>query len=262
MVALIGITAAGCKKNSVRVKPNEIPPTETTTPAPPSAGSEPTPGKVPAPTSPTTPTPPNSDPKQTSQASPRVRVIYAATDAPAIDIAARGVPGAIVERLAPGTGTAYAALPATRINVRATASDSPRTTLLAPSDLAFAPGRHSTVVALTRNGALATLVLADDNTPAAAGKAKIRLVHAATNASAVRVLLNGGNAIHLDPGTATNAYAEVAAGDCRVAIQADERFGAPPNVFPLELRAGAVTTVVITDGPGDSALRLQVYTDR
>ena len=263
VAALVGVSATGCKKNSVKVKPNEIPPTETTTPAPPPAGTDPTPGKVPPPTSPTTP--PKSDPVKTSQAPQgRVRILYAATETPAIDITARGVPGAIVERLAPGTGTEYAALPATRINLRATASDAPRRALFGPGDLAFAPGRDNTVVALGRNGALTPLVLTDDNTPPAAGRAKIRLVHAAAAQPALRVLLDGGcaAALPLDPGTATSAYAEVAAGNRPVALMRDAPDGATsPDAFSLDLRAGGVYTVVIADGSGSSALRLQVYRD-
>jgi hypothetical protein len=141
LAALLAVT--GCQKRSVKVKPNEIPPTETNTPAPPPPGTEPTPGKVPPPTSPTTPTTtPNPG---TSQAETRVRVLHAAQGVPSLDLYVRGQREAVVERLAPGMGTAYVPVPLARINVRATVSGT-GAALLGPTNVEFAPGRDNTVV--------------------------------------------------------------------------------------------------------------------
>lgn len=255
--AFVAVTGVGCKKRPVKVKPNEIPPTETTTPAPPPPGSEPTPGKVPPPTSPTTP--PGSGQTQT-----RVRIIHAGLDAPALDIYVRGEPAAVVERLAYKTATVYTPLSATRINARATASGSPQTALLGPTDLEFTPGRDHTVIPIgsAKDGALGSLVLTDDNTPPAEGKAKARIVHAAPDAPAVDAVAEGRTVLsNLAFGKAGGGYAEVPAGTYPLKITASDGSAALIGPVPLALRAGKIYTVVMMGKASNCTLSLQVYTD-
>jgi hypothetical protein len=142
-----------------------------------------------------------------------VRVIHAIPDGPTVDVyAASDIK--IVSGLAYKADTGYlAALPGT-FTVRATAAGS-NETAYGPAPVTLATGTDYTVLV---TGTVAgknvqPLLLVDDKAPPLAGRAKVRVVHAAPDAPAVDLFLNDRVAIsNLKFDQATGAYAEFSAG--------------------------------------------------
>ena len=263
-LALASLTTAGCRKRTVRVEPNEIPRTETTTPTPPPAGTTPTPGDAPPPTSPTTP--PTPDPQPTSPnigdgGRARVRVIHASPTTPPVDIVVND--SAAISGLSYKSATPYVRVPASTVRAAVVRAGSD-TAVLAPTDLTFPEGRDYTVVALgkTEGDAVAPLILADENAAPPAGKARLRVLHAAPGAPAVDVLVNDRVAIsNLAFGKAPVLYTQLDAGTYQIKIVPTSG-GAPVlGPLPLALRAGKVYTVIATGSFANKTLTVQAYTD-
>ena len=262
-LTLTSLTTAGCRKRTVRVEPNEIPRTETTTPTPPPAGTTPTPGDAPPPTSPTTP--PTTDPQPTSPnlrgGGTRVRVIHAAPATPAVDIVVND--SAAITGLAYKAATTYVRVPASTVRAAVVRAGSD-TAVLAPTDLTFAEGHDYTVVALgkTQGDAVTPLILTDENAAPLAGKARLRVLHAAPDAPAVDVLVNDRPAIsNLTFGKATPLYTQLDAGTYQIKLVPTSG-GAPAlGPLPLALRAGKVYTVIATGSAANKTLTVQAYTD-
>ncbi|MFN0096766.1 MAG: DUF4397 domain-containing protein [Dehalococcoidia bacterium] len=132
----------------------------------------------------------------------RVRVMHASPDAPAVDIFVDGQKA--VTALAFPKDTGYVSLPAGQRNVKVFLSPSTGTgTPALEANLTVVKGKDYTVLAVGEagKGTLALLPLEDNNASPAAGKAHIRLIHAAPDAPAVDVAVAG---------TQTKVFANVA----------------------------------------------------
>lgn len=122
--------------------------------------------------------------------SARVRVVHASPDAPAVDV---WVNGSVAFSNAPFQGiTGYAALAPDTYNVQVTPTGATEPVVI-EADLALDANTDYTVVAVGLLDNIEPLVLVDNNSIPAAGKAHVRFVHASPDAPAVDIAVaNGG----------------------------------------------------------------------
>ena len=119
----------------------------------------------------------------------RVRVVHASPDAPAVDV---WVNGSVAFSNAPFKGiTDYAKLEPGTYNVQVTPTGATEPVVI-DADLALETQTDYTVVAVGKPQNIEPLVLVDNNSAPAAGKAHVRFVHASPDAPAVDIAVTGG----------------------------------------------------------------------
>jgi hypothetical protein len=119
----------------------------------------------------------------------RVRVVHASPDAPAVDV---WVNDGVAFSNAPFKGiTNYAALDAGTYNVKVVPTGATEPVVI-EADLDLAAATDYTVVAVGQLANIEPLVLMDNNSLPAAGKAHVRFVHASPDAPAVDIAVKGG----------------------------------------------------------------------
>ena len=120
----------------------------------------------------------------------RVRVVHASPDAPAVDV---WVNGSVAFSNAPFKGiTDYAELSPASYEVQVTPTDATEPVVI-DATLDLAANTDYTVVAVGLLDNIEPLVLVDNNSAPAAGKAHVRFVHASPDAPAVDIAVaNGG----------------------------------------------------------------------
>ena len=120
----------------------------------------------------------------------RVRVVHASPDAPAVDV---WVNGAVAFSNAPFKGiTDYAKLEPGSYSVQVTPTGATEPIVI-DANLDLATQTDYTVVAVGQLANIEPLVLVDNNSAPAAGKAHVRFVHASPDAPAVDIAVaNGG----------------------------------------------------------------------
>ena len=170
----------------------------------------------------------------------RVRVVHASPDAPAVDV---WVNDAVAFSNAPFKGiTPYAALdPASyAVKVVPTGATEP---VVIDATLDLAANTDYTVVAVGLLANIEPLVLVDNNSAPAAGKAHVRFVHASPDAPAVDIAVAGGPVLFSNvPFKGVGNYLPVDAG-----------------TYDLEARLAGTTTVAL-NVPGVSLEAGKVYT--
>lgn len=158
---------------------------------------------------------------------PRVRVVHASPDAPAVDV---WVNGNVAFSNAPFKGiTDYASLaPGTyKVQVVPTGATEP---VVIDADLDLAADTDYTVVAVGELADIEPLVLVDNNGAPAAGKAHVRFVHASPDAPAVDIAVAGGPVLFADiPFKGVGDYLPVDAG-----------------TYDLEVRLAGTDTVALS----------------
>jgi hypothetical protein len=119
----------------------------------------------------------------------RVRVVHASPDAPAVDV---WVNGSVAFSNAPFEGiTDYASLDAGSYQVQVTPTGATEPIVI-DATLDLAASTDYTVVAVGELANIEPLVLVDNNSAPAAGKAHVRFVHASPDAPAVDIAVTGG----------------------------------------------------------------------
>jgi hypothetical protein len=119
----------------------------------------------------------------------RVRVVHASPDAPAVDV---WVNDQVAFSNAPFKGiTNYAQLEAGTYNVKVVPTGATEPVVI-EADLDLAADTDYTVVAVGQLANIEPLVLVDNNSTPAAGKAHVRFVHASPDAPAVDIAVKGG----------------------------------------------------------------------
>lgn len=203
-----------------------------------------------------------ADATRTTNGNPRVRVVHAVVDGPAVDVYASDVK--IVAGLAYKADTGYiAALPGT-FTVRTTTAGS-NETAYGPVPVTLAAGTDYSVVVAGSVAAknVQPLILADDKTAPLPGRARVRVVHAAPDAPAVDLLLNERAAIsNLKFGQATGAYAEFPAGTYQLKVASVGGETVLLGPLPLALSAGRTYTVLVLGRLTDRTLNVQTLADR
>jgi hypothetical protein len=156
-----------------------------------------------------------------------------------------------------GQVSPYKELPTGTYVLSMRAADAPDSTPMISTDVTVQSGGASTVVAYGKSKALKTAAFTDDLQQPGDGKAKLRLVQAATTAEKVDVSTTDGTAIASDAafGTATN-YATVAAGKWDLDITGGGQRGSADvdlagntvsTLFVLDDSKGNLTVVPVTD---------------
>jgi hypothetical protein len=171
----------------------------------------------------------------------RVRVVHASPDAPAVDV---WVDGSVAFSNAPFKGiTDYAALAPATYNVQVTPTGATEPVVI-EADLALAANTDYTVVAVGLLDNIEPLVLVDNNSAPAAGKAHVRFVHASPDAPAVDIAVaNGGPVLFSNvPFKGVGDYLPVDAG-----------------TYDLEVRVAGTDTVAL-EVPGVALADSTVYT--
>ena len=170
----------------------------------------------------------------------RVRVVHASPDAPAVDV---WVNGTVAFSNAPFKGiTEYAELApdSYQVQVSPTGATEP---IVIDATLALDADTDYTVVAVGELASIEPLVLIDNNSAPAAGKAHVRFVHASPNAPAVDIAVTGGPVLFSNmPFKGTGDYVPVDAGS-----------------YDLEARVAGTETVALSV-PGLLLEEGKVYT--
>jgi LPXTG-motif cell wall-anchored protein len=171
----------------------------------------------------------------------RVRVVHASPDAPAVDV---WVDGSVAFSNAPFKGiTDYASLAPATYNVQVTPTGATEPVVI-DADLTLEANTDYTVVAVGLLAEIEPLVLVDNNSAPAAGKAHVRFVHASPDAPAVDIAVaNGGPVLFSNvPFKGVGDYLPVDAG-----------------TYDLEVRVAGTETVAL-EVPGVALADGTVYT--
>ena len=188
----------------------------------------------------------------------RGMAVHASPDAPAVDL--------IVDGAVAGTGlafpnnTAYLSVAAGTRNVKVNVAGTSTTVINA--DLPVTGGASYTVFANDVVASIGAIVLTDDLTAPASGKAHVRFVHLSPNAPAVDIAVQGGPVLF--PNKAFKqytAFTPVAAGtyNLEVRLAGTATVALPLNGIVLE--SGKIYTVFakgLAGGSGAQALGAQI----
>lgn len=194
-----------------------------------------------------------------AQADAKVRVAHFSPDAPAVDVYVDGKKK--LSNVPYQAMSDYLALPAGSHTFEVRAAGTPATgvpAIKAAPDLAA--GKSYTVAAVGKLATITGQVYEDDVTPPAAGKAKVRVIHAAADVPEVDVAVKGGAVLF--PKVAFNAatpYTELAAGSYDLEIRA----AGTTNVLlgrPVTVQPGGIYTIAAVGG-GDKPASLRGFVD-
>lgn len=155
-----------------------------------------------------------------------VMVVHASPNAPAVDLLVDG--GVAGTGLAFPSNTAYLPVASGTRNVKVNVTGTSTTVINASPDLAS--GVNYTVFACDSVSKITPLVLTDDLTAPASGKAHVRFVHLSPNAPAVDIALQGGAVLF--PNTAFKGYSAFTPFDAAT--------------YNLEVRLAGTSTVVLS----------------
>jgi hypothetical protein len=200
-----------------------------------------------------------------SSAKARVRVLHLSPDAPAVDVFANGGDDPVTEGLTFPNGTPYLEVPAATYTFDvAPAGGSAEDAVLTIDAIELESGVSYTAVALDELDSITALPLVDDYAGLAAGKIRVRAVHAAAAVGEVdlwSVPESGSPAplwTNVDFGVAGDAL-DVAAGAYTIGVDVDDDM-TPDLTFKLPaLPAGTVANVfAVNDEEGDVFLLAQL----
>ena len=188
----------------------------------------------------------------------RVMAVHASPDAPAVDL--------VVDGAVAGTGlafpnnTPYLNVPAGTRNVKVNVAGT--TTTVINANLPVSGGTSYTVFASDVVANIGAVVLTDDLTAPASGKAHVRFVHLSPDAPAVDVAVQGGPVVFANKAFKEyTAFTPVDAGtyNLEVRVAGTSTVALPLNNIPLQ--AGKIYTVFakgLLAGSGAQALGAQI----
>jgi Domain of unknown function (DUF4397) len=200
-------------------------------------------------------------PRPGAAADAMIRVVHASPDAPAVDVYLNGQRA--VANLRFTEGTAYAAVPAGSYRVQVfPAGTGPGGTAVIDATLDLQGGTASTVAAVNVVARIEPLVLTDDLTAPAAGKAHIRVVHAAPDAPAVDVAVKGGPvAFRSVAFKSATPYAPLDAGTYQLEVRPAGTTQAVLTTDPVTLAAGRIYTVFAMGQVAGNSLQAVAFAD-
>lgn len=171
----------------------------------------------------------------------RVRVVHASPDAPAVDIL---VNSAKAFSNVPFKGiTQYASLDAGSYNVQVVPTGAAEPVVI-QATLDLKGGTDYTVIALGTLANIEPLVLTDNNSAPAAGKAHVRFVHASPDAPAVDIAVKGGPVLFSGvPFKGVGDYLPVDAGTYDLEVRVAGTSNVALSVPGVKLNAGTVYTI-------------------
>ncbi len=174
-------------------------------------------------------------------AGPRVRVVHASPDAPAVDVL---VNGNVAFSNAPFKGiTQYASLAAGSYDVKVVPTGATEPAVIS-ANLTLEADKDYTVVAVGKLANIEPLVLIDNNSAPAPGKAHVRFVHASPDAPAVDIAVKGGPVLFSNVAfKGVGDYLPVDAGTYDLEVRLAGTSTVALDVPGLKLDAGTVYTV-------------------
>lgn len=200
----------------------------------------------------------DTNPAAPATSTARVMAVHASPDAPAVDL--------LVDGAVAGTGlafpanTAYLSVPAGTRNVKVNVSGTSTTVI--DASLPVTGGASYTVFATDVVASIAPIVLTDDLTAPASGKAHVRFVHLSPNAPAVDVAVQSGPVLFANRSFKQfTSFTPVNAGTYDLEVRPA---GSTTVVLPLNditLQAGKIYTVFargLVGGSGAQALGAQI----
>lgn len=183
-----------------------------------------------------------------------VRLAHLAPEVGPVDVYLASFGGAeqsVIKKAPYGSLTPYETLAPGDYTLAMRPAGAPATTTpMLSSQLTVTQGSAYTVLATGTMGALTTSVLTDDLTPPPADASRVRLVQGSTKAQDLTVDAVGGPTLArgLAYGTATG-YANVAQGRWTLKVTAADGSSAMASAPVVDLKAGSVNSLLITDTP-------------
>lgn len=177
-----------------------------------------------------------------AQSGPRVRVIHASPDAPAVDVWADGQ---IAFSNAPFKGiTPYATLTQGMHNFKVVPAGATEPVVI-EANLDLQNNVDYSVVAFNTLSSIEPLVLVDNNAAPAAGKAHVRFVHASPDAPAVDIAVAGGGPVLFAgvPFKGVGDYLPVDAGTYNLEVHVAGTSNVALSVPGVKLQDGYVYTI-------------------
>ncbi len=173
----------------------------------------------------------------------RLRVVHASPDAPAVDVCANGQ--AVFQGATFPGATAYTSVSPGTYAIRVTAAGAGCSSAgVINADLPLSANQDISVVAVNLLAQIEPLVLTDNNTPPASGKAKIRVVHASPDAPTVDITLADGTTLVDNISfKQASAYLEVAAGSYDLQVRDESGTAVVLTLNGTALSAGKIYTV-------------------
>ena len=169
-----------------------------------------------------------------------VLIVHASPDAPGVDILVDDA-GPAVTNLGFPTNTGYVELPAGTRNVKVNVNGT--TTTVINADLMLESDKNYSVFAVNSVSSIEPLVLEDNLTQPASGKAHVRFVHLSPDAPAVDIAVTGGPVLF--PNVSFKGYVDFTPVDA--------------GTYNLEVRPTGLTTVVLSL-PGITLEDGKIYT--
>ncbi len=209
-------------------------------------------------------------PQAASAATPQdgwLRVGHLSPDTKGVDVELSSLSGGKkvfeLDDVTYGQVSPYQELPVGTYVLSMRAADAPDSTPVISTDVTVRAGNAGTVVAYGKNADLKTTAFQDDLTQPGDGKAKLRLVQAATTAKRVDVATSTGTAVAEDAtfGTATG-YATVQSGKWTLDVSGSGQRGTAKvdlagntvsTLFVLDDSKGDLTVVPVTDAAATAA---------
>jgi LPXTG-motif cell wall-anchored protein len=123
----------------------------------------------------------------------KVRVVHASPDAPAVDVYVNG--NLTLNNVPFFTASDYLDLPAGSYQIQVTPTGQPASAAVIDATATVEAGKAYTIAATGEVANIQATIVADDLTPPAAGKAKVKVYHFSPDAPAVDVKLADGTAL-------------------------------------------------------------------
>lgn len=188
----------------------------------------------------------------------RVMAVHASPDAPAVDLLVDGTVAG--SGLAFPNNTSYLTVNAGTRNVKVNVSGTSTTVINA--DLPVAAGTNVSVFANGPVSSIGALVIADDLTAPASGKAHIRFVHLSPDAPAVDVAVTGGPVVFANKSFQQyTPFTPVDAGSYELEVRPAGSSTVVLDLPAITLQAGKIYTVFakgFLSGSGSQALGAQI----
>jgi hypothetical protein len=200
-------------------------------------------------------------PTSGSAADAMIRVVHASPDAPAVDVYLNGQRA--IADLNFTEGTTYTAVPAGSYKVQVfPAGTGPGGKAVIDATLDLKGGTAYTVAAVNVVAKIEPLVITDDLTAPAAGKAHIRVVHASPDAPAVDVAVKGGPVPFKNAAfKAATPYTPVDAGTYQFEVRPAGTTQAVLTTDPTTLVAGRLYTVFAMGQVANNTLKAVAFVD-
>jgi hypothetical protein len=208
--------------------------------------------------------------EETPVATAKVNVIHASPDAPGVDLLVDNAKVNATALTFPNA-TGYLSVNAGTRNIKVNAAGT--TTTVINADIPFTKDKNYSVYAINKLASIGAILVEDDLTAPATGKAHVRFFHLSPDAPAVTVgVLNGGTFTGVfsnrsfetqTTATANQAFAPVDAGTYNFDVRLAGTTTSVLTLTGITLQAGKIYTVFakgLVSGSGAQALGAQLIT--